>query len=174
MDENKKVNMIFYQSWFELINKYVPRSMERLDLIESILTYGLTGEKMEIENPMLKMFQEQVFDQIDVNKDKYRKCVEAGRLGGKAGKGVSRNVGNKNASKNKSESKANNSESIPNVNVNENVNENENNPSTLSPLKGKRGKVLTDEEYAEEFGLDPSECLRMWREQQNENTETDI
>ena len=169
MDE-KRTKMLFYASWYDLINQYIEDDSEKYQMINSIIVYGLTGEKLNAKNPALRMFQDQVFAQIDSAWDKYEKCVEAGRKGGKAGKGASKaRFGNKNASK----TQADTSETQANKNMN--INKNILNPSSDFPLKEKSGKEnrLTEAETAEVFGLNPTECMKIWREQ-NENTETDL
>lgn len=130
MDERK--NMLFYASWYDIVQECVADDKDKLIIIDSLLRYGLKGEKVNINKDYLKMFQKQAFAQIDSAQEKHNKRVEAGRKGGIAGKGTTRNVGNVNAKKkNNSETKANENE---NDNVNDNVNENDNNSSLISSL----------------------------------------
>ena len=153
---------IFYKSWYDLILEEYPDKADQDVLIRALVEYGISGVQTY---PMEKMFLKQAYCQIDSAKSKWEDIRQKRSDAGKAGKGSSKaRYGNQNATKrNKTQD-----------NVNVHVNVNENNPSTLSSLKGKRGKVLTDEEAAELFGLDSSECMKIWREQQNENTETDL
>jgi len=125
-------NFLFYKSWYDIVIEQIPEREKQNELFRAIIEHGITGES---ELPFEIMFLKQAYAQIDSAKDKHQKRVEAGRKGGKAGKGVSRNKGNQNARR------KNNSKTKPNENENDNVNTNDslsfviinNNPSGPLP-----------------------------------------
>lgn len=143
-------NFVFYASWLDIImNNYADDTNMQKEIAFNILLYGIRGERNETVE---KMFMQQVFAQIDSAKSKHEKRVEAGRAGGFAGKGISRNRGNKNNSKNSKNSKAKdgncpenssninnfknnsiafNSKSIANDNVKDNDNGNDNDNASI-------------------------------------------
>lgn len=114
-------NFVFYASWLEIImSNYADDVEMQKEIAFNILQYGILGERNETVE---KMFMQQVFAQIDSAKAKHEKRVKAGRSGGLAGKGVSRNQGNKNNSKNGEISKAKagkNPENVSNSNGSKN------------------------------------------------------
>ena len=153
---DSKDSFVFYGSWYDIIQ--VLGEDEQKDIIMAIVEYGLKGSK-NYPVPTQSLFLEQIYAQIDAAQEKYERRIESARRGGKAGKGVSRNSGNKNAAKNNSKTIANNSKTIPNVNVNVNVNDNDNNNDndnihshgvdlTVTPENRNKDKKLSIDELA--------------------------
>ena len=128
MADNDNMNFVFYKSWFDIITEQVQDRAKQNELFRAIIEHGITGAA---EFPSEVMFLKQAYVQIDSAKAKHQKRVEAGRKGGKAGRGKAKaRYGNKNASKTQ-----------PNDNDNDNVNTNDslsfviidNNPSGPLP-----------------------------------------
>lgn len=131
-------NFLFYASWLEIIEQNYKDDIDmQRELIHNIVLYGIRGEE---NYKTEKMFMQQAFAQIDSAKDKHNKRVDAGRKGGKSGKGESKKrYGNKNASKTQ-----------PNDNVNVNVNNIDNLHCQLGDRQ-KRFKRFADPICGEEI-----------------------
>ena len=143
----------------------IPDADEQMLMLNALIDYGLDGVEPNLEYPLSAMFT-QMSACIASAQQKHEKRVEAGRNGGKNGKGVSRNQGNNNAKrKNNSKQKqsiANNSKTIANDNVNDNVNDNDNDnyhlhdnnaPAVCAPLKAAQPSVqVTWETVQDEDG----------------------
>ena len=160
----EKQNMLFYASWLDIIEKAPGTDKEKYDLILSLLKKGLRNEKIETDNPLYAMFQQQAFAQIEVAQDKHKKRVEAGRLGGQKGKGVTRNKGNQNAKK------QNNSKTIANDNENVNVNENDNKTFSLINNENDIDSSLGPKKVQDEPYMNARELIRRMK---NENGVSD-
>lgn len=132
----------------------IPDADEQMLMLNALIDYGLDGVEPNLEYPLSAMFT-QMSACIASAQQKHEKRVEAGRNGGKNGKGVSRNKGNTNAKSKANNSKqkqsiANNSKTIANDNVNDNVNDNDNDnyhlhdnnaPAVCAPLKAAQPSV---------------------------------
>lgn len=144
-------SFVFYRSFDEVIAQ-IPEPETQLKFYKAIVDYGLNDTTTDFPYPLNLLFI-QMCASISSAKVKHDKRVEAGRNGGKNGKGVSRNQGNNNAKrKNNSKQKqsiANNSKTIANDNVNDNVNENDNYhlhsvneaPAVCAPLNAAQPSV---------------------------------
>lgn len=158
MDSMVRDNFLFYGSWLEIIKtQYADDKAKQKELVFAIVEYGIEGTK---SYPLEEMFLMQAQAQIDSAKQKHQKRVEAGRAGGRAGKGSSKaRVGNKNAKRKQTQPNDND-------NVNDNDNENDNiinrvnESSSDMPLEGQSSK----KEYNQSpFGEDPMKLYEEWK-----------
>ena len=113
-------SFVFYRSFDEVISQ-IPEPETQLKFYKAIVDYGLNDTTTDFPYPLNLLFI-QMCASISSAKVKHDKRVEAGRNGGKSGKGdAKKRYGNENASKRK-QSQANASETQANDNVNDNVN----------------------------------------------------
>lgn len=117
-------SFVFYRSFDEVISQ-IPEPETQLKFYKAIVDYGLNDTTTNFPYPLNLLFI-QMCASISSAKVKHDKRVEAGRNGGKSGKGdAKKRYGNENASKRK-QSQANASKTQANDNVNDNVNVNDN------------------------------------------------
>ena len=113
-------SFVFYRSFDEVISQ-IPEPETQLKFYKAIVDYGLNDTTTDFPYPLNLLFI-QMCASISSAKVKHDKRVEAGRNGGKSGKGdAKKRYGNENASKRK-QSQANASKTQANDNVNDNVN----------------------------------------------------
>ena len=95
-DENtKRDRFTFFRSYQEVIDKC--GKDDQLKIYRSIAKFALDGEEPQFDNTTLEMMW--ILIRPILRKSEVRS--DSGRTGGKNGKGVSRNKGNKNAEKHK-------------------------------------------------------------------------
>ena len=139
-------SFVFYRSFDEVISQ-IPEPETQLKFYKAIVDYGLNDTTTDFPYPLNLLFI-QMCASISSAKVKHDKRVEAGRNGGKSGKGdAKKRYGNENASKRK-QSQANASKTQANDNVNDNVNVNDNDnvnlhitPSVCAPPKAAQPSV---------------------------------
>lgn len=148
-------SFVFYRSFDEVIAQ-IPEPETQLKFYKAIVDYGLNDTTTDFPYPLNLLFI-QMCASISSAKVKHDKRVEAGRNGGRNGKGdAKKRYGNENASKRK-QSQANASKTQANDNVNDNVNENDNYhlhsvneaPAVCAPLNAAQPSVRWEVEQDE-------------------------
>lgn len=104
-DNTIRDRFTFFRSFQEVIERF--EEDDQLKIYRGIVKFALDGEEPKFNNPTVEMMwilMKPVLRKSEVRRD-------AGKTGGKNGKGISRNIGNQHAAKTKSNQKQINSKS---------------------------------------------------------------
>lgn len=110
----KKPYMPMFPEYLQILTMLDPK--EVIPILTAMSDYCLDGIEFDLEqfSPMGQMALLGMKPGLDKSREIQKVRSDAGRKGGLAGKGTSKNIGNDNARKNNSKTIANNSKSIPN------------------------------------------------------------
>lgn len=111
----KKRYLPLFPEYLQILKMLKPE--EVFPVIEAMNNYCLEGKEFNLEefSPMAQMALLGVKSGLDKSREIQKVRAEAGRKGGAAGKGITKNLGNSNARKHSPNSIANNSKSIATV-----------------------------------------------------------
>lgn len=104
-DNTIRDRFTFFRSFQEVIERF--EEDDQLKIYRGIVKFALDGEEPKFNNPTVEMMwilMKPVLRKSEVRRD-------AGKTGGKNGKGISRNIGNQHAAKTKAKQKQINSKS---------------------------------------------------------------